>query len=289
MTLAYTVAEVVGGILANSLALLADAGHMLTDSLSLALALFAARFALRPPDPERTYGYQRAEILAALANGVALAVACVWIFWEAVQRLRTPTPVASGLMAFVALGGLAVNVVAAWVLRGEHDLNVRAAFLHVVGDALGSVGALVAALLIATRGWSWADPLASMVIGVVIVISASRLVLESVNVLMEGTPAHLDPAAIRRCLQEIEGVADVHDLHVWSLSGSRPLLTAHLVTRHGAPPGRVLRSALHDLEVRFGIAHATLQLEPPDFSVVESFAQGPPAVGENPARPREGR
>jgi cobalt-zinc-cadmium efflux system protein len=275
LTLAYTVAEVVGGWLSNSLALLADAGHMMTDNAALMLALFAAWFARRPPDPNRTYGYQRAEILAALANGVALVVICLFIFWEAAKRFRSPPEVEYGLMAIVAAGGLAVNLIAAWILHGRHHgLNVRAAYLHVLGDLLGSIGALGAAGLIAAFGWTWADPLASVIIGGIIIFSSTRLVLDSVNVLMEGVPSHLDADEIRRCLLSTPGVVEIHDLHVWSLSGGAPLLTAHLVTDHALRPSDVLKTATRSLRERFGITHATLQLEPPDFNIVSSLSTG---------------
>ena len=269
LTLAYTAAEVAGGLASNSLALLADAGHMATDDLALGLAVLAGWFARRPPDRGRTFGYQRAEILAALTNGVILVVVCGFIFWEAINRFAAPPVVATGLMAWVAAGGLAVNLLAAWILRGHtQGLNARAAFLHVLGDLLGSVGVLVAAALIALFGWRFADPLASMFIGAIIVFSSARLVLDSVHVLMEGTPAHLDPEEIRRSLRAVAGVADVHDLHLWSLGGSAPLLTAHLVVDLSVRAHDVLRAATAKLETLYGIEHVTLQIEPPDFNIL---------------------
>lgn len=268
LTLAYTVAEVVGGLASNSLALLADAGHMATDDLALGLAVLAGWFASRPPDRVRTFGYQRAEILVALTNGVILVVVCGFIFWEAIHRLVAPPPIATGLMAWVAAGGLIVNLIAARILYGHtHGLNARAAFLHVLGDLLGSIGTLVAAALVAIGGWGWADPLASMLIGAVIVFSSARLVLDSVHVLMEGTPAHLDLEEIRRSLRGLSGVADVHDLHLWSLGGSAPLLTAHLVVDLSVRAHDVLRAATAELAALYGIEHVTLQIEPPDFNI----------------------
>jgi cobalt-zinc-cadmium efflux system protein len=277
MTLLYTAAEVIGGIASNSLALLADAGHMMTDNLALALALLGAWFATRPPDPGRTYGYQRAEILAALTNGVALVVICVFLFWEAALRLEAPPPVRADLMAVVSFGGLVVNLVAAWILRGgrRYGLNVRAAFLHVMGDLLGSVGALFAAFAIMHFGWIWADAAASLFIGLIIVFSSIRLVLDSVHVLMEGAPIHLDTQEVRRCLASLEGVGSVHDLHVWSLGGSAPLLSAHLVVDHTVSAPRILRSATRLLAERFGIHHCTLQIEPPDFNIVQGIVDEP--------------
>ncbi len=286
LTVAYTGAELVGGLLSGSLALLADAGHMLTDDLALGLALLAAWFARRPPDPGRTYGYQRAEILGALANGTMLVLLCVGIVWEAARRFRDPPPVEVGVMAAVAAGGLGVNLAAATLLRGHHHgLNVRGAYLHVVGDLLGSLGTLAAAALLAGFGWRWADPAASVLIAGIILVNSSRLVLDSVHVLMEGAPADLDPQEVRRSLLEVEGVADVHDLHVWTLGGGGPLLTAHLVANHSVPAARILRAATDVLSARYGIEHATLQVEPPDFNIAHdrseaafrSGAVGPPA------------
>ena len=269
LTLAYTAAEVAGGLASNSLALLADAGHMATDDLALGLAVLAGWFARRPPDAGRTFGYQRAEILAALTNGVILVVICGFIFWEALHRFAAPPAVSTGLMAWIAAGGLAVNLVSAWLLHGHtHGLNVRAAFLHVLGDLLGSIGALVAAALIGLLGWRVADPLASMFIGGIIVFSSARLVLASVHVLMEGAPAHLDPEEIRRYLRGLPGVADVHDLHLWSLGGKAPLLTAHLVVDLSVRGHDVLRTATSELRLLYGIEHVTIQIEPPDFNIL---------------------
>jgi cobalt-zinc-cadmium efflux system protein len=268
LTVAYTVVEVIGGLLSDSLALLADAGHMMIDNVALFLALVAAWFAQRPADPARTYGYHRVEILAALANGVTLVVVCGFIAWEAWERFREPAVVRSGLMAAVAAGGLAVNFVAARILHGGHGLNVRAAYLHVLGDLLGSLGALAAAALIALYGFTWADPLASLLICVVILVSTIRLLFDSLNVLMEGAPSHLDIDEIRRCLAGTAGVDGVHDLHVWSLVGGTPLLTAHLVVDHTIAPTEVVRQAGRALRDRFGIDHSTLQVDPPDYNVL---------------------
>ena len=285
LTLVTTIAEVAGGLLANSLALLADAGHMLTDDMALALALAAAWFSRRPPDPARTYGYQRAEILAALVNGVVLVVVCLFLFWNAWERLLTPPPVDSGLMAVVALGGLVVNVTAALLLsRAPRGLNIQAAYLHLIGDLLGSVGALSAAAAIWLFGWTWADPAASFFIGAIVIVSSTRLVLRSVNVLMEGTPGHVDPREVRRCLLGTAGVADLHDLHVWSLGGGAPLLTAHLVVDHSVSPTTVLREATRALEESFGITHATLQVEPPDYNIIADVG-GEAGVAPKPACP----
>lgn len=268
LTLAYTVAEIAGGISANSLALLADAGHMATDALALGLAVVAGWLAHRPPDPGRTFGYKRAEILAALTNGVILVVVCGFIFWEAIHRLSAPPAVTTGIMAWVAAGGLAVNLAGALMLHGHtHGLNARAAFLHILGDLLGSIGTLVAAFVIAMFHWPMADPLVSIFIGAIIVVSSARLVLDSVHVLMEGAPTHLDPEEIGRSLQALRGVAGVHDLHLWSLGGSAPLLTAHLVVDLSVRGHEVLRAATAELASRYGIEHVTIQIEPPDFNI----------------------
>ena len=277
MTVAFTGAEVIGGVVSNSLALLADAGHMLTDILALSLALVAAWSARRPPDASRTYGYQRVEILAALFNGVALIVIAIFIFVEAWERFREPPEVAYGLMALVAAGGLLVNLVGAWILgRHTQGLNMRAAYLHVLGDLLGSVGALAAAGAIALFGWGWADAAASVIIGAIIIVSAVRVVLESSHVLLEGAPSHLKLDEVRDCLGRVPGVCDVHDLHVWTLAGESPLLTAHLVLDHSRAATDVLREATAAIRERFGIDHSTLQTEPPDFNIVQSLT----AVGE---------
>jgi cobalt-zinc-cadmium efflux system protein len=283
LTGAYTVAELVGGWLSNSLALLADAGHMMTDNLALTIALVAAWSARRPPDASRTYGYQRAEILAALFNGVVLALASGAIAWEAWARFRDPPEVQTGLMAIVAAGGLLVNVLGAWVLHGgrARSMNVRAAYLHVLGDLLGSIGALGAAAAMAWTGWRWPDPVASVAIAAIIVFSAVRLVLQAVQVLMEGVPFGLDSEEIRGALRTVPGVSEVHDLHLWSLAGSSAVLTAHVVTDHSRTSGAVLREAAAVLVQRFGIVHVTLQVEPPDFNIVETI--DPP-----PEEPRRG-
>lgn len=278
LTVGYTLAEVVGGILSGSLALLADAGHMMTDNLALALALAASRFARKPPDSGKTYGYQRVEILAAFGNALLLTGVCFVLIVESWERIRAPRPVEAGLMAGVAAGGLAVNLLGAWILRKRAgNLNVRAAFLHVVGDLLGSLGALLAAGLVARFGWHRADPIASLAICAILLWGAFRLFRETVHVLLEGAPSNLDVDEIRRALLEVRGVADVHDLHAWSL-GSTPLLTAHLVADHSVPLSRVLEEATERLRARFGIAHVTLQVEPPDFNIVAG-----------PLRPHDGR
>ena len=267
LVLLYLVAEVIGGWWANSLALLADAGHMLSDAAALGLALFALWIAQRPADPRRTFGYYRAEILGALANGATLIAIAVYIFIEAFRRLAEPPEVMGGLMMGVACGGLAVNAIGLWILNsGKHgSLNVRAAWLHVLGDTLGSVGAIVAGILMWAFQWYWADPVASVLIGALVLYSAWALVKESVAVLMESTPQHLDVDQIRDGIMAIDGVLVVHDLHIWTITSGLNSLSAHVVVRDGADHAAVLRDVREALHEQFGIDHLTIQIEPAGF------------------------
>jgi cobalt-zinc-cadmium efflux system protein len=259
----YMAAEVAGGLWTNSLALLSDAGHMLSDAAALALSLAALWIARRPPTPERTYGYHRAEILAALVNGAALGAIAVLIFIEAWDRLLAPPTVRGGPMLAIASGGLVVNLAALWLLSADraHNLNVRGAWLHVLGDTLGSVGAIASGALIWAFGWHWADPLASVLIGVLILVSSWRLLQETVAVLMEGTPAHLDVGTIRQALVAEAGVLDVHDLHVWTITSGLDSLSCHVVAESGACPADLLRRLRTVLQARFGLEHVTIQVE----------------------------
>jgi cobalt-zinc-cadmium efflux system protein len=272
LTLAFTAVEIVGGLLTGSLALLADAVHMLSDNLALALALFAVWLAGRPSTPERSFGYQRAEILAALANGVILVVLAIWIFIAAWGRLMDPPDVLAGWMAVVAAVGLAVNLVAAAILAraGYDTLNMRAAFRHVIADALGSAGVLVAALVILLTGWRYADPLAGALIAVAVLASSWSVLRDSVNILLEGAPKGIDPRELGRRLAEAPGVVEVHDLHVWTITSGFPSLSAHfLVARDDDCHAR--RRELEELLLReYGIEHTTLQVEhaaPPVVSI----------------------
>jgi cobalt-zinc-cadmium efflux system protein len=261
-TAAFLVAEVVGGLITNSLALLADAGHMLTDVGALALSLFVAWFSRQPASPAKTYGYLRWEVLAAFINGAALLAISVAILWEAVTRLRAPEPVASGLMLTIALGGLAVNAASAWVLHPahSHSLNARAAYLHVIGDLLGSLGTVIAAIVLRTTGWLLADPIASVVVTLLVVRSAWRLVRESVDVLLEATPAHISLGAVRSQLEAIPGIEGVHDLHVWTVASGMVAMSAHAVVQDPDQHQSVLERAIQTMQ-RFGIAHVTMQIE----------------------------
>jgi cobalt-zinc-cadmium efflux system protein len=262
LTATFLVAEFVGGLLTNSLALLADAGHMLTDVAALALSLFIAWFSRQPASPDKTYGYLRWEVLAALINGAALLAISGTILWEALARLSAPEPVASGWMLIVALGGLLVNAISAWVLHPahSHSLNARGAYLHVIGDLLGSIGTVIAALILRTTGWLAADPIASIVVTLLIVRSAWRLVRESVDVLLESTPAHISLGAVRSQLEAIPGIEGVHDLHVWTVSSGMVAMSAHAVVRDPEQHQSVLERSIAAMQ-RFGIAHVTMQIE----------------------------
>ena len=267
LTAAYMLAEAAGGWWSGSLALLADAGHMLTDVAALALALTASWFGSRPATPRKTFGFYRLEILAAFVNGVALAVLSLFIIYEAYERWSQPQEVRAGLMMTVAAGGLLVNLLCAWLLHGdrEQDLNVRGAWLHVLGDALGSVGAITAGALMWLYGWYSADALFSALIALLIVWSSWGLIREATNVLLEGTPAHISLAAVEEAIRETGGVEDVHDLHVWTITAGREALSAHVVHAHATSQPDLLkrlRSKLHD---RFGVDHLTIQMETEDF------------------------
>jgi cobalt-zinc-cadmium efflux system protein len=267
LTAAYTFAEAAGGWFSGSLALLADAGHMLADVAALALALAAVWFGSRPATPNKTFGYYRLEILAALTNGVVLVVIALVVFYEAYLRFHTPRAVETNVMIPVAVGGLLVNLVCAWLLHGDHhdDLNVRGAWLHILGDALGSVGAIAAGVMMWAYGWYQADPIFSAAIALLIVWSSWHLIRESTNVLLEGTPAHINLASVEESISETEGVERVHDLHVWTITSGREALSAHVVHTHGVAPRELLIELRAKLHERFGVDHLTIQMETSDF------------------------
>lgn len=273
LTTLYLIAEAVGGYLANSLALLSDAGHMFSDVAALGLSLMAMRFATRPATGRKTYGLYRLEILAALINGVTLIALSIFIVVEAFQRFLVEEAVKGQVLMVVSLGGLLVNLVAAWLLsRGGHgNLNVRGAFLHVLGDLLGSVAAVGAGALILWKGWYWADPLFSLLISGLIVINSWRLVAEAVNILLEGVPSHIDAAKVERALREVEGVRGIHDLHIWTITSGRHAVTAHVVVREPRESLRILREVQSMLATRFDLTHSTIQIEDPTFSTVVDF------------------
>ena len=255
-------AEAAGGLVAHSLALLADAGPMLADVAAIALALFAARMARLPATPERTFGYLRIEILAALANGAVLFAIVVGIAIEAVSRLRHPAAVNAPVLLGIAALGLTANVVAARILHHghKHSLNQRAAFLHVVGDLLGSLAALVAGGVILATGWTPADPILSLAISLLVLISAWRVVRESVGVLLEAAPAHIPLAAVHDRLASVPGVSSVHDLHVWTVTSGVVAMSGHLVVQDPGDHQRVLEQ-VQDRMGEFGIGHVTVQVE----------------------------
>lgn len=255
--------ELAGGLYANSLALLADAAHMLTDLAALGLSLFALKISARPATDSKTYGYLRAEILAALANGVFLILIAVYIFYESYQRFRSPEAVKSGTMLTIAATGLLANLLTAGLLfRSRHEnLNLRGAFLHVLGDTIGSVGAIIAGILMLTRQWYLADSVVSVVVGCLVLYSSWDLVTESVDVLLEGTPRHLNLSNILRDLERLNGVGSVHDLHVWSITSNMTAMSCHLVLKPGEDAGAALAAANRLMREKYGIGHTTIQTE----------------------------
>lgn len=267
ITTTFLIVEVVGAYISNSLALLADAAHMLTDVAALGLALFAVWLAQRPTRAERTFGHLRAEILAATINAVALILMAIYIFWEAWQRLQSPPEVKSGPLLVVAVAGLCANIASAWVLsRGgghEHNLNTRGAFLHVLSDLLGSVATIVAAIVIALTGWYAADPILSAVIGAMVIFSAWSLLRESIDVLLEAAPRGLSIESVRRTMEAVPGVVGVHDLHVWTVTSGMIALSAHVETTNFAKWEECLTALATKLREEFDIVHVTLQPEPP--------------------------
>lgn len=259
----YLVAEVIGGLVTGSLALLADAGHMLTDVGGLALALFAIRFAEKPATPQRTYGYYRAEILAALANAVVLVLISLYILYEAYRRFQTPAQIESGAMLAVAAVGLLVNVIGMALLKRGADtsLNLKGAYFEVVADMLSSLGVIAAALVISWTGWVYADPLVSAAIGLFILPRTWALIREAVGILLEGTPSDLNLADVRQSLGSLPGVTDVHDLHVWTLTSGVRALSAHCVVSEIQLHASLPAAARELAQRRFRVGHVTLQVE----------------------------
>lgn len=264
---AFMVVEVIGGLLTNSLALLSDAGHMLSDAASLGLSYFALRLGERKVSLDKTYGYKRFEIIAAALNGLTLVVVSITIFYEAFQRFFAPPEVQSKGMLLISVLGLLVNIIAAWILmRGdkEENLNVRSAFLHVLGDLLGSVGAIAAALLILFFGWTLADPIASVIVAVLIIVSGWRVMKESFQVLMEGVPEQIDLQQVKAALCKLPMVKEVHDLHVWTITSGYPVLTCHLTISESGEHDEILKQSQQLLHDRFAIEHSTIQVEKHD-------------------------
>ena len=262
IVLAFAGVEAVAGLASGSLALLADAAHMLSDALAIGLALFAAWLALRPATPERSFGWRRAEILAALANGLALVVLGSWILYEAVLRFSDPPSVAGGWVLVTGSLGLLVNLAVLRVLRGAGSgLNARAAVLHVFADLASSVGVVVAGAVVLATGWPYADPIAGVLIGLLVLASTVGVVRESLGVLLEGTPAGMDAAAIGMAMAGTDGVVDVHDLHVWTITSGFPALSAHVLVRPDADCHAIRRDLEVLLRDRFELTHTTLQVE----------------------------
>jgi cobalt-zinc-cadmium efflux system protein len=262
LTLTFMVVEAVGGWLSGSLALIADAGHMLTDAGALGLTLLSAWIAFRPANHNKTYGYQRWEILAALINGAALFGIAGWVVVEAVHRIQSPEPIRAGLFLAVAAAGLVVNLVSLWILHGIRDgnLNTRGAYLHVLGDALGSVGALGAAAIIATTGWTLADPIISIALALLILIGAWRLVRESTDILLESVPGHVSMMDVQSRMLGVVGVTAVHDLHVWAVSSGMVAMSGHAIVPDLSHHPEVLERIRSEMCL-LGIGHVTIQLE----------------------------
>jgi len=259
------VAEVIGGILSNSLALLGDAGHMLVDALALGLSLFAITIAQRPATLSKTFGYHRVEIMAALANGTILALVSIYIFYEAYQRFLEPPAVHAPLMLVIASIGLVANLIGLLLLRraSHENLNVKAAFWHILGDTISSVGVIVAGIVISVTGWGIIDPLIAVFIGCIILWGAVRLVKESVDILLEAVPRHLDTEEVIETMKKVPGVEEVHDIHLWTITSGIYALSAHLLIedQQVSMSGQIVDRVNRDLSHHFGITHTTLQLE----------------------------
>jgi cobalt-zinc-cadmium efflux system protein len=263
LTAGFMVVELVGGLLSNSLALIADAGHMLSDVAAIALSIFALWFSRRPATQQKSYGYHRFEILAAFVNGMTLVVIALLILWQAYGRVVSPQPVEGTLMLGIASIGLCVNIAAAFLLHSSagHSLNVRGAYLHVLSDMLGSVGAIAAGVVIIMTGWTPADPIISAIVALLILLSSWRLVRESVDILLEAVPSHIDLGAVRSAIAEIEGVEEVHDLHVWTLTSGYLAMSGHAVIADLMRYKEVLEAIHTRMHERFGIDHVTVQME----------------------------
>ena len=272
LTTAYLLAEVVGGLLTHSLALLADAGHMLTDVAGLALALLAIQFAERPATPERTYGFYRVEILAALTNAVVLIGISLYILYEAYQRFRNPPEIQSGIMLGVAAVGLIVNLAGIHLLRAasKESLNMKGAYFEVLSDMLTSIGVIVAAIIMLTTGWYYADPIISAGIGLFILPRTWMLLKDAVGVLLEGTPSDVNLTSLRESIASVQGVASVHDLHVWSLTSGVNAMSVHTVLADHSLHDEVLAAVQKRVTHDFKIAHATVQVECQGCSVYET-------------------
>lgn len=277
MTAGYAMVQAIGGWLSGSLALIADAGHMVSDSAALLLALIAYRVARRAATAEVSYGYHRVRVLAALANGASLLILVAWIVWEAVARFRDPVEVLAGPMLVVAVIGLCVNIAGVLILRAGNrgDQNLRGALLHVLGDMLGSVGAIAAAIGIMLTGWTVLDPVLSVLVAVLVVRSAWSLVAESIFVLLQATPSHVDPKAVLDDLRTLPGVAEAAHLHAWTLTDNRTVATVHVAPAPGTDPLSLPRLIAARLAEKHGIFHATVEVNAPGAIPPESTPTGP--------------
>jgi cobalt-zinc-cadmium efflux system protein len=265
ITLSIMLLEFFGGLITNSLALLSDSGHMLSDASSLALSLAAVYFAAKPASPNKTYGFYRFEILAALFNGITLFIVSGFIMWEAYERFFHPPVVASGTMMIIACVGLGANLLSAWALMRKGDvknnINLRSAYLHVLGDALGSVGAILAGAVMLAFGWYVADPIISVLVAVLILRGAWGIIKHTVHILMEGTPITVNQEEVRETLEQIEGVIEIHDLHIWTITSGLDSLSCHIVMAEDQDSQRILQQAIRLIEERFKINHTTIQVE----------------------------
>lgn len=265
--------EFIGGYLTNSLALISDAGHMLSDAVALGLSLSALIFGARAATSSKTYGYKRFEILAALLNGIVLVLLSIFIFKEAIERLSSPPHVIGRGMMIISIVGLVINIIVAYILHFQgstkENLNVRSAFLHVIGDLLGSVGAIIAAILIMLFGWYIADPIASMIVSLLVLYSGWNVLKESVNILMEAKPSNIDSEQVISILKSIDGVEDIHDLHIWMITSDFSVMTVHLKVRTESDRDIILEKAKRSISKEFGIKHVTIQLEGRDICPYE--------------------
>ncbi|PFG12393.1 cation diffusion facilitator family transporter [Bacillus sp. es.036] len=260
----FMILEVIGGFVTNSLALLSDAGHMLSDAVALGMSLLAFKLGEKASDQDKTYGYKRFEILAAFLNGIALIGISIYILWESINRFIDPPDVASTGMLIIAAIGFIVNVLVAWILmKGDtsENLNLRSAFLHVLGDLLGSIGAIIAALLIMFVGWNYADPIASSIVAVLVLISGIRVTKDSFHVLMEGTPSNIDLEEVKKMLTSLDDVHSIHDVHIWNITSDFPAFTCHLVVNKGCDRDQLLQLANQKLHDQFELSHTTIQME----------------------------
>ncbi len=280
INLVFLVVEVIGGLLVNSLALLADAGHMLTDVGALALAIFVAYLAKRPATPNRTFGFLRAEVLGAFANGATLVLIVGFIFYEAWRRIGTVQKIDGPVMMFIALLGLIANILSAVILAKDNkeNVNIRGAFLHMIADAIGSVGAMIAGIIIITTGWQPADTIASIVIGLLILWSSFGFLKQTINILLEATPDNIDYLEVKSALEEMEHIEAVHDLHIWTITSGMPVLSAHIRLASCCTDTNHWQGCINDanrlLKERFGIKHTTLQVEPYEGECTQECQNG---------------